>query len=72
MAEGHFPHQHFAHALLQPDVINDVFVSDYMYWTCRLSPTTLQKMLESSFCFAVYIASDDPATPGQVQIGLAV
>ncbi|KAJ7689793.1 hypothetical protein B0H17DRAFT_983429 [Mycena rosella] len=58
-------------ALLQPDVINDAFESDYMYWTRRLSPTTLQKMLESSLCFGVYIASDDPATPGPVQIGLA-
>ncbi|KAJ7689836.1 hypothetical protein B0H17DRAFT_882435, partial [Mycena rosella] len=42
------------HTLLQPDVINNMFTSDYMYWTCHLSPTTLQKMLESSLCFSVY------------------
>ncbi|KAJ7689847.1 hypothetical protein B0H17DRAFT_1202090 [Mycena rosella] len=62
MAEGHFPHQHFVYTLLQPDVINNVFASDYMYWTCCLSPTMLQKMLESSLCFGVYIASDDPVS----------
>jgi len=41
-------------ALLQHDVINAVFDSDYMYWTKRISDEAMKHMLSHSLCFGVY------------------
>jgi hypothetical protein len=41
-------------ALLQHEVVNGVFDSDYMYWTKRLSDEAMKHMLSHSLCFGVY------------------
>jgi hypothetical protein len=41
-------------ALLQHEVVNKGFESDYMYWTRRISDEAMKKMLSRSLCFGVY------------------
>ena len=40
--------------LLQHEVVNDVFDSDYMYWTKRVSDEAIRHILSHSLCFGVY------------------
>jgi hypothetical protein len=40
--------------LLQHEVVNDVFDSDYMYWTKRVSDEAIKHILSHSLCFGVY------------------
>jgi ribosomal protein S18 acetylase RimI-like enzyme len=42
-------------ALLQHEVVNTAFDSDYMYWTKRISDEAMKKMLAHSLCFGVYV-----------------
>jgi hypothetical protein len=41
-------------ALLQHEVVNEVFDSDYMYWAKRISDQAMKHMLSHSLCFGVY------------------
>jgi hypothetical protein len=41
-------------ALLQPEVINKAFDSDYMFWVKRLSDEGMRRMLSHSLCLGVY------------------
>jgi hypothetical protein len=41
-------------SLLQPDVINKAFASDYMYWTKTMSEDSLKRILSNSLCFGAY------------------
>ncbi|KAH8600765.1 hypothetical protein B0O99DRAFT_288589 [Bisporella sp. PMI_857] len=50
-----------SHALLQPDVINEAFGSDYMYWTRTMTEEGMKKMLSHSFCFGVYRNISQPS-----------
>ena len=40
--------------LLQHEVVNDVFDSDYMYWTKRVSDEVINHILYNSLCFGDY------------------
>jgi GNAT superfamily N-acetyltransferase len=40
--------------LLQHEVVNTAFGSDYMYWTKRISSEAMKHMLSNSLCFGVY------------------
>jgi len=44
--------------LLQLDVINKAFDSDYMYWTRAMSDPGMKDMLSHSLCFGVYLLPD--------------
>jgi hypothetical protein len=41
-------------ALLQPEVVNAAFDSDYMFWCNRVSAEAMKRMLSHSLCFGVY------------------
>lgn len=43
-------------SLLDLNAINNVFDSDWMYWTIRLPIAELKQAIASSFCFGVYEA----------------
>lgn len=49
-------------ALLQIDVINKAFDSDYVYWTKGTSPEALKAMLSKSLCFGVYALPQSSST----------
>lgn len=42
-------------ALLQPQVINEAFGSEYMFWTKSMSSEGLKTMLENSYNFGLYL-----------------
>ncbi|KAG9694159.1 hypothetical protein KCU95_g5888, partial [Aureobasidium melanogenum] len=41
-------------SLLDPNAINDVFDTDWMYWTTRLPLDELRQAIASSVCFGLY------------------
>ncbi|KAE9370710.1 hypothetical protein N431DRAFT_343345 [Stipitochalara longipes BDJ] len=62
-------------ALLQHEVVNKAFDSDYMYWTKRISDEAMKHMLSHSFCFGVYAlpesSSDIAGRDSPTQVGFA-
>lgn len=51
------------HSLLNLEVINDAFDSEDVYWTTRMDPDQLRRMLDLSLCFGIY------REPGLAEIG---
>ncbi len=41
--------------LIQPEVVNDAFASDSMYWVRREPIETVKKLLSNSLCFGLYV-----------------
>jgi len=44
-------------AILQPDVVNKAFGSDYMYWTKAMPEDDMKQMLNNSLCFGIYVTT---------------
>ncbi|MCJ1314109.1 hypothetical protein MMC25_007789 [Agyrium rufum] len=67
-----------SHSLLQVDVVNKAFGSDYMYWTKPLENDALGTMLSNSLCFGVYALPESTseiagrATPIQIGLGRVI
>ncbi|KFY14410.1 hypothetical protein V492_02632 [Pseudogymnoascus sp. VKM F-4246] len=61
--------------LLQIDVVNKAFNSDYMYWTKGMSDENMKKMLSKSLCFGVYLLPESTSeiagrgSPTQIGLG---
>ncbi len=47
--------------LLDLEAINDAFGSDLMFWTKRLAPARLQKLVDSSLCLGLYALPESTA-----------